>query len=260
MGADNNNPKGLYLNSFGVFLGLNLNLHAHKSCNFVVFCWPKSYIMKIIVLLVSFITLLMSCQIQYDGETKLVVTGKIQDEMGVPISNQKVVVTIGNEGAFTSSDEISYGVTNENGFYTLIFPAPKGEYRFEIDLNTEVNQWQEKTLIAKQSNFSNYKLDLNTTILYNRNSITSLFLNLNKVSTNKQLKNVVVEGLFPNPYFFLYPQIENDFYIQTNYSIIKNQNLVLKYTIVDYSNAGQEQEYDVTIPVKSDAITYMLSY
>ncbi|AWG21121.1 hypothetical protein FFWV33_06015 [Flavobacterium faecale] len=217
--------------------------------------------MKKALLLLSLLTLLNGCQIQYDGETKLVVTGKIQDELGKAVVHQKVGVTVGNGGGFFSNyDQISYGFTDDQGIYTLIFPAPKGEYSFDIELNSDDSQLQQKTIIAKQSNFSNYKLDLKATTLYFKSSITSLSLVLKQLAPSKQLKNVVVEGIFATPYLYLTPQVDDSIYFQTYYSIIKNQNVVLKYTVVDYSNAGQETNFVVSIPVKADAVVYTLSY
>ena len=143
--------------------------------------------MKKITLLICILFLVTSCEIQYDGETKIVVTGKLIDENGNPISNKNIDITIYSDDPYTPSDLISFGKSNQNGNFTLIFPAPTIDYKFSISINNQINQtseFQTKEIIAKRNNFENYKLDLDNIILYKKESITTLKLILNKTSTN----------------------------------------------------------------------------
>jgi hypothetical protein len=147
----------------------------------------------------------------------------------------------------------------------LIFPAPKVDYKFSISINNLINQtseFQAKEIIAKKNNFENYKLDLNKITLYKNESINTLKLILNKTSTNKQLKDIKIEGIQTSNYIDLNPNPEqtNPDYLDTNYNVIKNQIIVLKYTIIDHSNSATPTVHSISIPIVSDAVTYTITY
>lgn len=222
--------------------------------------------MKRITLLICILFLVTSCEIQYDGETKIVVTGKLIDQNENPLSKKDIEVTInGGEALFSpSSDLISYGKSDQNGNFTLVFPAPKSENSISISINNIINQpseFQTKEIIAQKINFENYKLDLNKITLYKNESITTLKVILNNTSKSKQLIDIKIEGKQPNSYINLNP-IQNDpfYYLETNYQVIKNQTIILKYTVVDHSNTATPTTNSVSIPIVNDAVTYTITY
>lgn len=218
--------------------------------------------MKKITLLICIIFLVTSCEIQYDGETKIAVTGKLIDENGNPISNKNIDITIYSDDPYTPSDLISFGKSNQNGNFTLIFPAPTIDYKFSISINNQINQtseFQTKEIIAKRNNFENYKLDLDNIILYKKESITTLKLILNKTSTNKSVTDIKIEGKQPNSYIDLNPLQDNTNYIQQSYNVLKNQTIVVKYTIIDYSNNSSTLQ-SISIPIGNDAVIYTITY
>ncbi|WP_269242475.1 Ig-like domain-containing protein [Flavobacterium limnophilum] len=219
--------------------------------------------MKRITLILCILFSLISCEIQYDGETKIVVTGKIIDQNGNPIPEKNIDITIYSDDMYTPSDLISYGKSDQNGNFTLIFPAPKVDYKFSVSINNLINQtseFQAKEIIAKKINFENYKLDLDKITLYKRESITTLKLILNHTSTNKQLKDIEIEGKQANSYIDLNPLQNNSDYLNTYYSVVKNQTILLKYTIIDHSNAATPTAHSISIPIINDAVTYTITY
>jgi hypothetical protein len=220
--------------------------------------------MKRILLAFCVILTLSSCEIQYDGETKIVVTGKIVDENDIPLSEKDIEVTISGGGFITpSSDLISFGKSDQNGNFTLIFPAPKDDYQIFISINDIINQaseFQSKTYITTKNNFENYKLDLNKITLFSQESITTLRLILNQTSTNKQLKDIKIEGKQPNSYVYLDLLQNNPDYLVNFYGVIKNQTIILKYTIVDYSNSATPTTHSISIPIVNDAVTHTITY
>ena len=219
--------------------------------------------MKRITLILCILFSLISCEIQYDGETKIVVTGKIIDQNGNPIPEKNIDITIYSDDMYTPSDLISYGKSDQNGNFTLIFPAPKVDYKFSVSINNLINQtseFQAKEIIAKKINFENYKLDLDKITLYKRESITTLKLILNQTSTNKQLKDIEIEGKQANSYIDLNPLQNNSDYLNTYYSVVKNQTILLKYTIIDHSNATTPTAHSISIPIINDAVTYTITY
>ena len=220
--------------------------------------------MKRITIIICILFSLTSCEIQYDGETKIAVTGKIIDQNGNPIPNKNVDITIYSEDMYTPSDLISFGKSDQNGNFTLIFPAPKVDYKFSISINqiNQTSEFQSKEIIAKKTNFENYKLDLNNITLYKNESITTLKLILNKTSTNKQLTDIKIEGEQTDNYIDLNPNTEqnNPDYLDTYYNVIKNQTIVLKYTTIDHSNSSSPTVHSVSIPIVNDAVTYTITY
>lgn len=221
--------------------------------------------MKKILLIFCVLSFLTSCEIQYDGETKLVVTGKLMDENGNSLPEKDIEVTVEGGGFLLSpgDDLISYGKSDQNGNFTLIFPSPRDGNSIYISINNLINQpneFQVKEITANKNNFENYKLDLKNITLYNKESITTLSLILNQTSTNKQLKDIQIEGKQPNSVLFLNPLPNNSDYLVNFYNVIKNQTIVLKYTVVDYSNAATPIKYSISIPIINDAVTYTITY
>jgi hypothetical protein len=223
--------------------------------------------MKQITLLICILFLVTSCEIQYDGETKIAVTGKLIDENGIPIASKDIQIDVldGPGLIFSGSDLISYGKSDQNGNFTLLFPAPRDGNRISISINDIINsfnEYQSKNIIFNKKNLENYKLDLNNLILYKNESITTLRLILNPTSPSKQIKDIQIEGKQPNSRIdlVLYPTLNNDPIINTSYHVIKNQTIVLKYTIIDYSNNGATTAQSISIPIANDAVTYTITY
>ncbi|WP_310557849.1 DUF2606 family protein [Flavobacterium sp.] len=218
--------------------------------------------MKQIILLICLLFLVTSCEIQYDGETKIVVTGKIIDENGNPISNKNIDITIYSDDPYTPSDLISFGKSDQNGNFTLIFPTPQGEYNFSISVNNmqkETNEFHAIEIIADKNNFENYKLELKNITLYKKESITTLRLLLNKTSTNKQLTSLQIDGKQFNDLIVLNPIDNNPNNLQTYYNVLKNQTIIVKYTIIDYSNNGSTVQ-SISIPIANDEVNYTITY
>lgn len=221
--------------------------------------------MKQILWLICILFSLTSCEIQYDGETKIAVTGKIIDENGNPLSGKDIQINVQGDGGLFSanSDLISFGESNLNGNFTLIFPTPQGEYNFSISINNlqkETSEFQNQEIIAKKNNFENYKLDLKNITLYKKESMTTLRLLLNKTSTNKQLTSIQIEGKLFNDLIDLNPIGNNPNNLQTYYDVLKNQTVIVKYTVIDYSNNGATTAQRISIPIANDVVNYTINY
>lgn len=217
------------------------------------------------VLIICILFFITSCEIQYDAETKIVVTGKIVDENDNPLSNQDIYVTIVGEGFLQpNSDIISYGKSDQNGNYTLIFPAPKGDYPISISINEYYQNnsvYEDKTILATIENFKNYKLNLNKIKLYKKESITTLQLFLNTTSTNRQVTDIKIEGKQTNNFIDLNSAQNNSNNFENFFYITKNQTVNLKYTTADFSSGvAILTNHSVLIPILSDAVTYTITY
>ncbi|MEN2412504.1 hypothetical protein [Flavobacterium mesophilum] len=227
-------------------------------------------------LLLFFFTILIcySCEIQYDGGTRLVVEGQLVSRNGNPIPNKRIEITNYSDGTYTPSDLISFTKTDSEGKFRMIFPAPKGDditittelngYNFDDEYSTLNNTtgFQNKRIDALRKNFTNYKLDLNKVTLFKNEEITELQIILNKTSTNKQITALHVDGIAAEDYIDLNYKNENQQNLQTQFSVIKNQNITLSYTIADYSDPTKvvTTNHEANIAINSDKVIHAITY
>ncbi|TDP03427.1 hypothetical protein [Flavobacterium sp. 245] len=220
--------------------------------------------MKKILLLFFTLLLCYSCEIQYDGETRIVVQGQLIDKNNNPVSNKKIEITTSTGGTFGTSDLISYTNSDADGRFTLIFPAPKND---SISIITSINEFQNNELQSKainalKKNFRNYKLDLNQIVLYETKDITQLDFILNKTTNNKEIRDIQIEGLQSDSYIDLNAKKNISHVINTHFDVIKNQNINLSYTIVDYSDPTKpvSTNYKAVIAVNSEKAIHTITY
>ncbi|MDQ6469617.1 hypothetical protein RB619_03095 [Flavobacterium sp. LHD-80] len=220
--------------------------------------------MKKILLLFITASLCYACEIQYDGETRIVVQGQLIDKNNNPVSNKKIEITTSTGGTFGTSDLISYANSGADGKFTLIFPAPKND---SISIVTSINQYQNnelqsKTIYGLKKNFSNYKLDLNQVVLYETKDITQLDILLNKTTNNKQVTDIQIEGLQSNSYIDLNTKKDKYQVLNTHFDVIKNQNINLSYKILDYSNPTKPvaTDHKATIAINSEKVIHSITY
>ncbi|SEA71032.1 hypothetical protein SAMN05443667_107192 [Flavobacterium gillisiae] len=214
------------------------------------------------LLLIILILIISACEIQYDGETKIILTGKLIDKTGKPISNKNIEIEVNGDGTYSSSDLISFGKSDKNGDFTFVFPSPKSDNTISISINNDGNEFQNKQILARKENFNNYKLDLNRITLYKNEDITSLRLITNSTSNNKQLTKILIEGLQPNNYINLNAINDASYFLETSFNVVKNQTVVIKYTITDYSSPVNvtTNDFVLNILIGNDPVIYTLAY
>ncbi len=213
--------------------------------------------MKKIVVLLLFS--LFSCgEIPYDGETKLEISGKLVDKQGNPLSNIDVNINvIGNIDSY-NSDLISFGKTNSEGKFIFLIPSPMVDLPIEIEIKNTA--YTDKKILSKKNNFINYKLDLNEILLSKIDELTTFSIVLNQTNSNKQIKDVKIEGLLYENILNLNPINEETNYLITDYSIFKNQIITLKYKVIDYANNGSFENFQISIPINEDATEFIINY
>lgn len=229
--------------------------------------------MKNILIIYCIFFTFTSCDIQYNGETKLVVTGKLIDKNGVPIPENNIEIFVQSlSGMNQNSDLISFGKTDINGNFTYIFPSPDTDNEIEISINNfildhgtqiKTNELQSKQIIALKKNFQNYKLNLDNIILYRNDDITQLQIILNPSTDKKHLLSLDIEGTVVTHYSDLNPIVTPNYTppVITNYSVLKNQTLILKYKVVDLSSGTSIiTENSKSIPVVNEKVIYTLTY
>jgi len=212
--------------------------------------------MKKILLLFAFTTLI-SCDIQYDGEKRLVFETIVLDGNGEPLPNSHVEITTQSEWA---SDLISKGKTDDSGKLTLIFPSPDGDVDINLKFYHDYDSYMEKEVLEiNKTDFENYKFIYPNTYLLKGDEVATLTMIYNQTSPNTMLKKISIEGIYHLPYE-LYNYEEENYYNQPYEFLVKmNQNFQLKYTVKNMTT-NVETNYSVPLQIGNDAISYTLNY
>ena len=223
---------------------------------------------KIIVLVVLLI--FSSCDIQYDGETKLVVKGNVLDENNVPFSNKKIKLFVTNSDGNASfpfpfyvpseTNFIGKATTDSNGNFTMVIPQPKNFSQIIVETNSTNNELNEQQFInIKLDNFTNYELILPIVKLYNKSGLTLLTVFTNQTNPNNQLLDIDFIGEIPNEIVAITP-LETNYPFQEHLKVRKNQTLVISYTVKNIvTNITSVLQQNVVID-SSPQIDYTLNY
>ena len=220
--------------------------------------------------IILFTLILSSCGIEYDGETKIVVKGKVVDDNNNPIINKEVNLYVSkNEIYFpfffyAPSEENNIGktTTNNNGEYTMVIPKPRENYsEIIVETNSAVNNLNQKQYRNIQiGNFINYELNLPTSILYNKNDLATLNIIPNQINQNNELKNIELIGLVPNEVEYFNLPEDYYFYDELERLVKKNQTIILRYTVMNH-NTNTTSVIDENIVIdNSNQIDFTLNY
>lgn len=213
---------------------------------------------------------LVSCEIEYDGETKLLVKGIIIDENNNPITNHDIKLFVSRASASvpfvfylpSESNFIGKATTDSNGVYTMVIPKPKSNFSEILMLiNEEQNQYNQKQLRNIQiENFINYELNLGVKKIYDVSNLVHLIVTPNQINSNKELIRIEYIGEIVNEIEYLNPLETNYLYYEVNKKVRKNQNLVIRYTLKNYSTNADEIIEETIIIDASPTINYTLNY
>lgn len=218
--------------------------------------------MKKIILL--FVVLqLLSCDSRYDGDIRLQFTGKVIDENNNPIQNQQVTISAENESSEYNSNNVGFGKTDSNGNYSILIPAATRLNTYALEINNEFDGIYNMQLVniryynIKNSNFSNYKIELPISKLYLQSSLSNLEVTFNQTNANNAIQNVQYIGEIANEHIDFNPVfIEN-----TNYKRVKkNQIIEIKYQVKNTSTAVITTNSSFVTIDNSDNINHTINY
>jgi hypothetical protein len=223
------------------------------------------------ILFTSLLFLFISCGIEYDGETKLVIKGKILLENNLPLTNHEVKLFVRQEASgipfifFIPSETnfIGRATTNANGEYTMVIPKPKSnnnEIIVEINSNTTFNKRQVRNIDI--DDFSNFEILVATDKLYLRENLSQLFINLNQVNPNFQLISINYIGDYTNEVSFFKPLSDNYINIYNDLAqlVKKNQELVIQYEVKNMNTNAILTFQEVIFINDQDFIEYTINY
>lgn len=222
--------------------------------------------MKKLLLLTATI-LLFSCN-NYDGETKLVVKGKVTDSNNLAVTNKEIKFYATDESVQSFSwmsgngiDLIGHAYTDSEGKYTMVFPKPDlGEMIAEI--NDDSNNLNRKRFIKiKVSNFNNYQLVLPDVKLYQKMELATLTVIPNQTNFNNELVSIdyigeqynEVEPLNLDDYF-------PEFYYYLTRIVKKNQLLTINYSVRNLTS-GIISDFQQNLAITNlNEIDFILTY
>ena len=221
----------------------------------------------------SFLLILFfaSCQIEYTGDERLVVKGNLVDENNQPLANCKIEAWVYKEGGtipflFYVPDEknlISYTTTDKNGNYTMIFPKPSNESSMAVTVVPKENNQEKYFINIQKNNFNDYTLNLSSTKIYKKSSISNLIINLNQMDdSSNEIQYIKLIGTFPEHYVYVNPIDVIDEYFRYDYkkSVIKNQSLIVQYEIFNYETGILSKIEETILVGDSDTITHTFNY
>ena len=222
---------------------------------------------KIIILLVLIVS---SCGIEYDGETKIVIKGKVVDSDNNPIINKEVNLFVIRESSgfpfifYSPSEENNIGkaTTNSNGEYIMVIPQPKNNFtEIIVETNSSNNTHNPKQYRnIKLKDFLNYELNLPISKLYHKSDLSQLSITPNNINLNNELKNIELLGLVANELEFINLPENYYPYYQINTSVKKNQTIIARYTVLNHStNITSIVDENIVID-NSNQTNYTLNY
>lgn len=217
------------------------------------------------------ILFLVSCQIEYTGDERLVIKGILVDENNQPLANCTVQTWVYKDGGTIPfvlyiPDEknlISYTTTDENGNYEMVFPKPSNETSMAITILPQKNNQEKYFCNIQKNNFSDYTLNLNSTKIYKNSSISNLIINLNKMeNSSNEIQYIKLIGIFPEQYVYLNPLEVFDEYFRYDYtrSVVKNQSLLVQYEIFNWKTGILSTIEETIIIDESDTINHTFNY
>jgi hypothetical protein len=211
-----------------------------------------------------------SCSIPYDLETRYIIETKLVDSNGNAIANEEFSIYVSTNESKTlfygnsNGETISSSISDKNGFIKMIFPKPDVQ-NFSLSLNSENNNvtgYLSKNIFnIKPEKFVDYKLVLDEIKLAKYDEITNFDIELNQVTQNKELRKIEVIGEVYTQNENLNPDLdlENYYDLQTYFSLFKNQNFTLKYSVFNYTTMTLEENI-VNLSITDQPINYTLTY
>ncbi len=207
----------------------------------------------------------LGCSRPYDGEKRLVVEGRILDKSGTAIPNQLVEIFVGApSGSYyfgSREDFISYGNTDFEGRFKLVFPSPLNNDAINIAINDNLQNsiYQSKSIVANVATFKGFRLDVGTFPLYELQDLVNFKIIPVQITPNTSIGNIQITALVPNSIVDLVNTTQNqdNTFVDTNYTVVKNQTFNITYTLTNNSSTTNES---VTVNIQDQPLDYTLNY
>ena len=152
--------------------------------------------------------------------------------------------------------------TNNNGEYTMVIPKPENNFTEIIVVtnatSTDYNKKQFRNI--QLNNFDNFELNLPISKLYNQSELSTLNITINQVTQNVELRDITLLGTVINEIEYINMPENFSFYNQLESIVKKNQTIILRYTLFNYStNITSIIEENVVIN-DENLVSFTLNY
>ena len=188
--------------------------------------------MKKIILISLFLT--YSCAIPYDAETRLVFETKIVNSLDEPLKNIEISVDVYNGSGYSDNNEtISFGTSDDNGNIRLVFPSPKFDKNYKINVRSsfDENMGYESFSISPilKNDFENYKLVIPKIYRLTFDEATYVSINYFSNNINKSVVSSKVNGIHSS----LNTSFDDDQNTinQSLFFVKKNQTIQIVYNV-----------------------------
>ena len=222
-------------------------------------------------LILSIALFFLSCEIEYDGETKLVVKGKVLLENNLPLSNHEVKLFVTRESSSipfifyvpSETNFVGKATTKENGDYTMVIPKPKSNYSeiiIEINSNSPYNNRQIRNIDS--DDFENFELNIETEKLYQRENLANLYVDLNQVNANFEFLKINYIGDYTNEIKYFKPLSDQyiDYFDNLSKLVKKNQELVIQWEVRNSNTNVVSTFEELLIINEQESILFTINY
>ncbi|MBF02834.1 MAG: hypothetical protein CMP76_06010 [Flavobacterium sp.] len=222
------------------------------------------------ILLVLLLYVTISCQIEYDGETKLVIKGTVLNENNTPLTNHEINVFVSKNSSFvpyiyyspSEINNIGKAFTDTFGNFTIVIPKPERNFtEIIVEINDDSNSFNSTRIINIQNdNFNHYEMQLGVYKLFNKSNLCELIIIPNNINSENELLEISYQGEIADELVFYNLPEEYNFYYDNIKKVVKNQTILLNYTIKNHientlTNFQEEIQID-----SSSQINYTLNY
>ncbi len=178
--------------------------------------------------------LVSACTIPYDAETRFVFETKIVNSAEEPLKNIEIsVVVYSGSGSLNSGETISFGTSDANGNIRLVFPSPKFDKNYKINIrsNFDENLAYESLSISPigKNDFENYQLVIPKIYRLTFDEATYVAINYFSNNSTKSLVSSKVNGIHSsvNTNF----DDDQNTINQSLFFVKKNQTIQVVYTV-----------------------------
>lgn len=205
--------------------------------------------------------ILSGCDIQYQGDTRLLVTGKVVDRDGSPISGVDVITNVSLGYGFGGRNEdIGITSTDDQGVFTMLFPKPKGEIDYTIHFLSTENYQEKRFVNIFYEDFTDYAFRVGEVSLFKNDDIVNLDFSFNQINPQNNITELNVIGMLADYRVWVNPidEHQNNIYYR-QHEVAKNQTLVLEYIVHNFTN-NQNTTHTETIEIGEQNVTHTITY
>jgi hypothetical protein len=212
----------------------------------------------------------ISCEIEYDGETKLVLKGNVINENNEEIKNKEIKLFVTRNSSYlpfifyypSETNFIGKVFTDDSGNFTMVIPKPKNNFdEIIVEINDESNSLNSKRIVnIKTDNFDDFQLNLGESKLYSKSNLCHLQILPTQINPGIELLELSFLGDVANEIEFYNLPEEYSYYYETEKNVRKNQTIILNYKTKNY-NTNIISMHQATILIdNSNEIEYILNY